>query len=160
MDDAAVKIKSDALRLLSFRPRSISEMRKRLKMKRYSSELIDETIDFLKLHGFLDDEKFAQLYANSRTSTRPSGRRQLAFDMERQGVPKGIVTKTMEGLTEYDEHAAARELVSLKFAKMSGVSDEKKKARLFGFLKRRGFSNGIIFDVLKQLFSEVEDLDH
>ena len=61
-DDARVKAQSDGLRLLSFRPRSVDEMRRRLRLKRHAPGLVDELIESFTRQGLLDDEKFAKLY--------------------------------------------------------------------------------------------------
>ena len=55
MGEDTTKIKSDALRLLSFRPRSEKELRQRLKLKKHPAPLIEEVLDLLKRQGMLDD---------------------------------------------------------------------------------------------------------
>lgn len=156
-DSQLVKAKSDALRLLSFRPRSVEELRRRLKLKKYPEELVERVLEFLKKQRLLDDESFARLFAHSRVFSRPVGKRQLEFELKRKGLSKELVSKAMEGLSDYDERAAARELVYRRFQKMKGVPREKKKARLFAFLKRRGFETNAIFDVISGLFHEETD---
>lgn len=152
MDDL-VKIKSDALKLLSFRPRSIKELEERLKTKRYGSELIGKAVAQLKQQGLLDDEKFGRLAAHSALYSRPMSRKRLEIDLEKKGLSKDVVQNSIKSLGDYDEAKVARELVFGRFQRMTGLSDEKKKARLFGFLRRRGFATGVIFSVLSELFS-------
>jgi len=160
-EESLLKAKSDALRLISFKPRSIMELEKRLKFKKYDSSLIRDVIESLKRQGLLDDEKFAKLFANSRVYSRPSGKRQIEFDLKRKGLSKETIKKTIDTLEEYDEKKAARDLVWGRFQKMTGISDEKKRSRLFGFLKRRGFSNDAIFSVLTELFKNPkQDYDY
>jgi regulatory protein len=156
-EDRLLKAKSDALRLIAHAPRSVQELRTRLKQKKYGDELIDEVIEAFKKQGLLDDEKFAKLFAQSRVHTRPSGRRQLEFDMRRKGLSRETIGKAIEDLGEVDEKKTARDLVAGRFAKMTGVSDEKKKSRLFGFLKRRGFASQTIYAVLNELFRDMEE---
>lgn len=151
-DDAFLKAKSDALRLLSFRVRSVKELEDRLKKKKVASDLIEKVVQGLKSQGLLDDEKFAKLFAHSSVYTRPMGRRRLEFDLSKKGLSKETVRKTMDSLGDYDEKKAAKELVFGRFQKMTGVPDEKKKARLFAFLRRRGFSTETIFSALSDLF--------
>jgi len=152
-DAIFLKAKNDALRLLSFRPRSTSELRKRLKIKKYPDEITNKVVDIFTKTGLLDDRKFAKLFANSRIYTRPTGRRRLEFDLKKSGVSESVASETLAGLGDYDEKNTAKELVRNRFARMTGLSDEKKKARIFGFLQRRGFSSSVIFTVLSELFS-------
>jgi regulatory protein len=157
-EGSLLKAKSDALRLLSVRPRSLEEMRGRLRLKKYPDGVIGEVLALFKRQGLLDDEKFAKLFAQSRLYSRPVGKRELEFELRKKGLSKELVSRTIEDLGEYDETEIAYQLVFSRFHKMTGVSPEKKKARLFGFLKRRGFSNAAIFSVLSKLFKDQENL--
>lgn len=154
-----LKAKSDALRLLSFRPRSVEELRRRLRLKKYPEELVERVLDLLKKQRLLDDESFAKLFAHSRVFSRPSGKRQLEFELKQKGLSKEVVSKAMTELAGYDEHEAARGLVYGRFQKMKGLPREKKKARLFAFLRRRGFETGVVLDVLSKLFREEEGFE-
>ena len=156
MGEDTTKIKSDALRLLSFRPRSEKELRQRLKLKKHPAPLIEEVLDLLKRQGMLDDAKFAKLYAESRVYSRPAGKKNLELDLQRKGLPKDLIEKTIAGIQDYDEKKIARDLVFRRFQKMTGLSKEKKKARIFGFLKRRGFQTDVIFSVMSELFKDDE----
>ncbi|MBI3252007.1 MAG: regulatory protein RecX [Candidatus Omnitrophica bacterium] len=159
MDDPTRQLaaKSDALRLLSFKPRSVEELRARLaQKKKYTAETIEEVIALLTRQGLLDDVKFAKLYAHSRVHTRPAGRRQIELDLKKKGLGPELVAKTLGELGDYDEKQAAKDLVSGRFQKMTGVSAEKKKARLFGFLARRGFKTDVILSALSELFHDLD----
>lgn len=151
-----LKAKSDALRLLSFKPRSVEEMRGRLMRKNYSSEIVEKVLSLLQSQGFLNDEKFARLFANARVYTRPAGKRQLEFDLKKKGLSKPLVDETIRNLQDYDEKKIVRDLVTIRFQKMTGVSKEKKKSRIYGFLKRRGFDDDVIFATLDELIHDDE----
>ncbi len=152
-EEALLKIKSDALRLLSFGARSAAELRSRLKLKKYSAGLIDETVESFQKQGLIDDEKFAKLFAESRVYNRPSGKKQLEMDLKKKGLSGELIRKTVESLKDYDEKEMIRGLVAKRLKTMSGVTKEKKKMRLYGFLKRRGFESDAIFSVMNEFFS-------
>lgn len=148
----ADKVKSDALRLLSFRPRSIAELKDRLKLKKHPAELIDETIELLKRQGLLDDAKFAKLYANSVVSSKPMGKKRLELDLVKKGLTPKAAKETLASIEGYDEKKAAYDLVRGRFLRMEGLPVQTKKSRIFGFLQRRGFSSDIIYSVINDLF--------
>lgn len=151
------KIKSDALRLLSVRPRSIEELRKRLLLKRHEPQSIEEVIAAFKQQGLLDDDKFAQLFATSLVYSRPASKKRIGIQLKQKGIPDKVISETLSRLEDYDETKTARELVANRFSRMSGLSPEVRKRRLFGFLKRRGYDNGVIFSVLKGLAENSEE---
>lgn len=149
---ALAKVKSDALKLLSFSPRSVGEMRERLLKKRHDEALVDEAIASMRRQGFLNDELYAKLYAGARANATPSGRKKLAFDLKRKGVEPKLIDQALGSLEGYDEKEAARKLVESRLRRLAGVPPQKAKARLVGFLKRRGFSGDVIFSVLDKAF--------
>ena len=151
-----LKAKSDALRLLSFKPRSVAEMREKLARKNHSSKIIEEVLSLLQSQGLLNDEKFARLFANARVYTRPAGKRQLEFDLKKKGLSNPLIDETIQNLQEYDEKKIVRDLVYTRFQKMTGVSKEKKRSRIYGFLKRRGFDNDVIFATIDELIHDDE----
>ncbi len=160
LDDVELcKAKSDALRLLAFRPRSIAELKSRLKRKRFSQNIVDRAIDLLVKQGLLNDEKFAKLLTQSRLGTRPAGKKRLEAEMRQKGISRDIVEKAISSVSDQEEHRAAWDLVFRRFQKMKGVTRQKKKARLYGLLRRRGFSQNVIFSVLDELFAgQTDDL--
>ena len=155
-DSLRLKVKTDALRLLSFRPRSVEELRARLRRKRYPAEVIEETVAQLSKHGLLDDERFARWVAASAVHTRPIGKKQIELDLKKRGVRPEAIAGALAGIGDYDEKTVAKDLVFKRFQKMTGLSKEKKKARLFSFLKRRGFETGASLDALGELFKGEE----
>ena len=149
--DMLSKAKGEALKLISFSARSVEELRRRLELKRYPADIITDVIESFRKQGLLDDEKYARLFASARVYGRPAGKRQIELELKRKGLSESVVQKTLEGMKDYDEKKAARDLVSKRFERMTGVSSEKRKSRLFGFLKRRGFGSDVIFSVMDDL---------
>lgn len=150
-DKVRLKAKSDALKLLSFRPRSVEELRDRLKKKGYAGAAIDEVVGSLKSQGLLDDEKFAKLFSQSRIYTRPTGKKVLAQELKKKGLSEQIVSETLANLKDFDESVSALELAEKRFSRVTGLSAEKKKSRIYGFLKRRGFRDDVVYEVIKKL---------
>lgn len=149
-----LKAKSDGLRLLSFRPRSVEELRRRLSAKKTDAVIVERVIETFRKQGLLDDAKFAKLLSNAAILGRPVCRRKLEADLRSKGVAKEVIDKTLAGLSDFDEKKAAQEIVEKRFQKLASLPLQKKKARAFGYLKRRGFSNDAIYAALDTLDTE------
>ncbi|QTA38150.1 RecX family transcriptional regulator [Thermosipho ferrireducens] len=120
---------NDALRLLKFRARSENEIKTRLKQKGYSREEIEQTIAFLKEKGYLDDEKFAYLFAYDALTLKKHGPFKIKWELRKLGVDEYIIEDTISKiLEEVDIEEIKRELTK-------GL--EPKKAR--ELLYRKGF---------------------
>lgn len=151
-EELLLKAKSDGLRLLSFRPRSVEELKNKLLDKGHDQALVEEVINHFKKQGLLDDDKFARLYANSRVHTRFAGRRTIETELKQKGVSGAIIAETLKGLSGDTEKETALELARGRFERMTELPRQKQKTRLYGLLKRRGFSDEIVFSVFNELF--------
>jgi regulatory protein len=96
---------SSALRLLSYRPRSDSELRQRLARRGAPSDAIEATVGRLAELKLIDDAAFARSWSASRDRSSPRGRRLLKHELLAKGV--GLET-AREAVSAVDEEAAAR----------------------------------------------------
>jgi regulatory protein len=140
--------KNYALRLIKFRLRSEKELRDKLQKKEVSPEVIDSVAAFLKKAKLLDDVLFARLWVESRIK-RSIGLNRLAYELKQKGIDKSIAEEALRRVSEnYNEKDAVFEIVRHKLEKMKNIPPEKIKARLYGFLLRRGFPKDIVIEAL------------
>ncbi len=59
-----------ALRFLEHRPRSESEIRRRLQEHQVGEEVISQTVERLRSNGLVDDDRFAQQWVENRSEFR------------------------------------------------------------------------------------------
>ena len=146
------KAKDYAFKLLSYRPRSIKEIRNRLKKKDYSSKVILEVIKNLKRLKFLNDKEFAKMWMENRIRTRPMGRYRLKQELIQKGIDRDLIEKTLSNYREEEEIELARELTQRKLRRSyCSLNRLTAQRRLYGFLQRRGFSYDTIQEVMKEL---------
>jgi len=143
-----------AYRLFSLRPRSEKELKDRLFRKGFGRATALEVVALLKEKRIIDDLKFANLWVESRMRTSPKGAVLLRKELREKGIEGAIIEKVLSERGEVNEEGLARELAAQKLKSMRGLSEEKAKKRLFGFLARRGFSfdtiGGIVRDCVKR----------
>jgi len=121
--------KSDALRLLKFRIRSEKELALRLKEKGYSDEEIEDTIKELKNKGFIDDEKFAYLYAYDSLTLHKKGPFRIRMELIKLGVDEYIIEDAINKvLSEVDLEEIKKEITK-------GLDEKKAREVLY----RKGF---------------------
>jgi len=146
------KAKDYAFKLLSYRPRSIKEIRNRLKKKDYSSKVILEVIKSLKRLKLLNDREFVRMWVESRIKTRPMGRYRLYQELIQKGIDRDLIEKTLSNYREEKEIELAKELAQGKLKRSYRNLDRvTARRRLYGFLQRRGFSYDAIQEVMKEL---------
>ncbi|MCE5200125.1 MAG: regulatory protein RecX [Armatimonadota bacterium] len=147
------KARESALRLLSYRDRSVSEIRRRLIGSDFPEDVVEEVIDQLIRNELLDDEKFSQAWVKSRNASKPMGKTRLAWELRSKGVDAVKVEEALESIDEVTEFKLALSVAEKKIGK-ADRSDPGVKNRLGSFLQRRGFGWEVIGRVFNELFSE------
>jgi regulatory protein len=153
------KIMERAFKLLSYKPRSVAELRGRLLEKDWADEAtVDQVISRLQELGYLNDEQFAASYATSRLNLKPLGRTRLRRDLQRKRLPATTVESALdEAYTEQSEEElidrAIDKRMRLKGAPKS--TDETKK--LFDYLIRRGFGYDLVLRKIRQIGKDLEE---
>lgn len=135
------KAKNYSLNLLTYRPRSIKEIKDKLSKKEYPEVIIELVIEELKSLNFLDDLQFAELWTKSRLLGKPVGKRRLEQELYRKGIAEDIITKVSASAYASEKEAAlALELAKKWVKKNRTLSSQTAQRRLYGYLGRRGFS--------------------
>jgi len=154
-DERKQRAYTDALRLLNYRPRSVAEVRRRLRKRDYEEEQIEAVLSRLQEVGLLDDRAFARLWVENRRLNSPRGRRGLAAELRKKGVSSQVINEVLDETEgEWDEAAQALELARGRARALAGLERRVFFRRLQGFLARRGFASDIVFQVVRQVWEE------
>ncbi|MEJ2750118.1 MAG: RecX family transcriptional regulator [Anaerolineae bacterium] len=151
-EDLLDKVKQAAYRLISYRPRSIAEVKRHLGRKGYDEELIDTAVSHLTAVDLLNDEAFARYWVEQRDTFKPRSRLALNQELRQKGVPRHIIESV---LTTVDEHEAARRAAAKKTRLWAELSAEEFRGKLGRFLQRRGFSYEIINQIINEQWQSI-----
>ncbi|NDV09097.1 recombination regulator RecX [Rhodococcus sp. IEGM 248] len=138
------------LRLLTDRARSRAELAERLAKKGYSPEIAERVLDRLTEVGLVNDADFAQQWVHSRHTYSGKGKRALALELRRKGIGQEDATEALAQIDSEDERARATELVAKKLRTVSADDRDRAVRRLVSMLARRGFPQGMAFEVVKE----------
>lgn len=150
--DAREKAYQQALLYLSYRPRSLAEIRQNLRKHDYPENVIEETLERLRENRFADDESFARAWIENRNAFRPRSARALRQELRQKGIAEDIIQSALESLA--DDEKAAYEAGIQKARKLSSLEWQSFRKKLGDFLARRGFSYSIIAPLLPKLWEE------
>ncbi|REE71697.1 regulatory protein [Rhodococcus wratislaviensis] len=138
------------LRLLTDRARSRAELAERLAKKGYSAEIAERVLDRLTEVGLVNDADFAQQWVHSRHTYSGKGKRALALELRRKGIGQDDAAEALAQIDSEDERARATELVAKKLRTVSADDRDRAVRRLVSMLARRGFPQGMAFEVVKE----------
>jgi len=151
--ETARKARESAIRLLSYRDRSVAEVRRRLIGDDFPEDIVDQVIDQLSRGGLLDDEKFSRDWVRGRSASKPMGKTRLACELRSRGVDAPTIDQALGEIDQDTEYALARSVADQKLRKMDR-SDPLAQSRLSSFLRRRGFDWDTINRVVDELRPE------
>ena len=138
-----------ALALLAARSRSRLELEERLLKKGFSPGDVAEALAELEKKGYLDDRRFAVSWARWRLSGKPMGRARLRQELKAKGLSNEDIEEALkEAYAEADELKLALMALERKLQGFKGLDPEKRRQKLFRFLKRRGFPPQAIWKAL------------
>jgi regulatory protein len=151
-DKIRTRALNNAYMLLRIRPRSEREIRDRLKLKGYASDLADEIVEGLRKAGEIDDLKFATFWIESRMHQNPAGDVVLKHELKHKGVEAGVIEAALKHKADnYDEYAIALPMAEEKFRRFANIDRRKALKRVYDFMLRRGFK----YDTVQRILDEI-----
>lgn len=129
--------RQQALRFMSYRPRSTAEVEAALRRKGHAEDVAAEAIARLQKAGLLDDEAFAAFWVDNRTQFKARSAKALRYELRQKGVEKEVIDGAVE---EVDDEAAAWVAVEAKVGRWEGLEQRDFEQKVMAYLGRRGFN--------------------
>ena len=142
-----------AIRYLSYRPRSESELTVQLQRRGFNGNSIEVVLTKLKDQGLLDDTAFAQFWKDNRESFSPRSQWLTKLELRRKGIASEIIDEVVGGVDDAD--SAYRAAIS-KASRLPLSDYQSFRRRLVEFLRRRGFSYEVINHTVEQVWQKCE----
>ena len=142
-----------ATNFLSYRPRSTSELRTKLKRRGFDDDTQTKVLESLRAKGLLDDSAFAEFWTGNRASFSPRSRSLTRIELRKKGVSTEVIERAVESIDDKDSayRAASGRLRSIRWS-----DHEQFRRRLGGYLQRRGFGYGVISATLERVWNEIK----
>jgi regulatory protein len=149
--DEGQRAYATALKMLTRRDHGRAELAGKLAAKGFGEPAIAATLDRLAGLGYLDDRRYARLWAEAALRSGRGVGSRIALELRRRGIADGIVQETLAGLAGgYDEAELLRQQMGRRYAGFDpATATDREKARIFNYFRRRGFSGAAIAAALR-----------
>ena len=138
---------------LNCRERTVSEVRAQLERKGVTPELIDAALQTFAEQGFLDDERFAQLFVSDKRELEQWGNERIRRGLLARGVDRELAERALApaapgvaGDNDPTELERALELLRRRFP--APPRDRRERDRALGILLRKGYESELALDAL------------
>jgi regulatory protein len=136
-----------ALRALSYKERTESELRGWLAGRGVEEAEVEEVIVLLAEAGAIDDAGFARRYAEDKRQLAGWGPDRIAIALEKRGVPSEHVEAA---LRPDDEESQLGRAVSLLADRGMRCASERERERALGLLVRRGYPLELAYEAVRR----------
>lgn len=146
--------KQKALRYCAYQERSHQEVKNKLYELGLSTSDTDELLVYLITEGFLNEERYAKLFAGGKFRTKHWGRIKITHALEHKGVSKNCIRI---GLTEIDEADYLQALERLIAEKLSDGEEQNAfvvRDKISKAMIRKGYEPELVWKTLKALLPD------
>jgi regulatory protein len=132
---------------LNRRDRTAAEMRRHLERAGVADSNLRQTMATLTEGGYLDDERFARLFAEDKRSLEHWGRERIERSLLSRGVDPEVVRAAVAGETPESELDRALALLRRRFP--AAPENRRDRERALGVLLRKGYGCELALDALR-----------
>ncbi|MGA2823023.1 MAG: regulatory protein RecX [Bacteroidales bacterium] len=135
----------------SYQERCIRETEEKLKDWAVQKKLIPSIINQLQKEGYINEERFAKVYAGSKFRVNKWGRQKIEFELKLKGIPEGMIQKGIEEIDEEDYQRVLRDLIRKKQKEIIPEKDLNIREKIITFVQGKGYEMELILAALKEL---------
>ena len=140
------RAKLRAMHLLNDMSRTESQLRDKLKLGGYPSEITEAAIAYVKSFGYINDEEYVRRYMEYKSGSK--SKIQIKMDLRKKGITAETLERVFEEY-EYEEDDILEEQVKKRIRQKGAVTKENFQ-KYYGYFARKGFNSGKILDLLRK----------
>ncbi|MDD6045471.1 MAG: regulatory protein RecX [Clostridia bacterium] len=141
---------------LAAKARTVREVEDKLDSLDYGDYEVYAAVERLKELGYLNDEKYATDFVNSRLATKPVSRRKLREQLYSHHINREDIDIAMSLVTDDIERKNAAEVAEKYYRQFDGLEEDERKKRTMRRLMGRGYDFALVRDSVEAVIGQVE----
>lgn len=142
------RAREKVISLLKVSDKTELELRRALEKGLYPAEVIEDAIELVKRHRYIDDDAYGQRYAER--SGRTKSRCQIAAELQKKGLERQQIKDILEECVIDEEEQIRSSLRKKGYSPEHPVTAEKYQKLAASFV-RKGYSFDMVNRILKEL---------
>jgi regulatory protein len=143
-----------ALRYCAYQERCHQEVKSKLYEYGLSSSDADELLSYLITEGFLNEERFAKLFAGGKFRIKHWGRIKITHALEAKGISKKCIQIGLREIEEADYQRALEKLIAEKLHSAEGDDRFVLRNKIAQSMILKGFEPELVWKTLKNLLPD------
>jgi regulatory protein len=145
-DDTSAAALALAYRYVDRRERTVSELSAHLAGRGVEPAVVQKTVAQLCDHGYVDDARFARLFAADKRDLEGWGSERIARALRERGLASELIDAALEPSSRGDELERALALLRRRWPAPS--HERRERDRALGMLLRKGYDDELAIEAL------------
>lgn len=138
-----------AERFCAYQERCSYEVKQKMKELGTDEKETEKIITSLKENGFLNDERFARLYASGKFRIKRWGKNKILAELRTKKIPDALIKQGLDALSKEEYLTTLTELAKKKEKEIKNSESSIKKKKIGNYLLSKGYESELIWQVLK-----------
>ena len=150
-NDDLLKIGERISRYCAYQERSSLEAARKLREWKVPAVKVKEILDHLSEGGFIDDARFAHIFAKSKFRHNKWGRVKIRYELLSRGIPENIIPDALKEIDEAEYLETIRELIIKKQKEIKEGKNLNIREKIITFVNGKGFESDLVAATLNEL---------
>jgi regulatory protein len=106
-------------------------------------------MDTLINEGYIDDQRFAVVYAQGKFKNNHWGRIKIFLELTRRGIPNNMIKQAIEGINEEDYNTVLQSLIDKKMQTLKEKKARQIEEKTAYFCSGKGFEPELVWKLIK-----------
>ncbi|MCC5943353.1 MAG: RecX family transcriptional regulator [Bernardetiaceae bacterium] len=114
-------------------------------------EVVEEIMRLLVSENFLNEARFAEIYAGSKFRIKKWGRLKIKNALRQKQISEGYIRKALGEIPQEDYYETLYTLLEQKNRSLKEPDIFKRKQKILRFGASKGYESELIYEVLREL---------
>ncbi|NGX82974.1 regulatory protein RecX [Aequorivita sp. KMM 9714] len=142
-------------RYCAYQERCHKEVQQKLYEMRMIPLAIDEIIDHLLRHNFLNETRFAQTFARGKFRTKKWGRNRIVNELKMRQISKFNIKIALKEIPDVDYYKTFETLAEKRIKQLESETNiQKKRKKLADYLFYRGWEPELVYAKINEILNK------
>ena len=134
--------------------RCTNDLRSKMRQWHVSAEDIEKVIKKLISDGFVNDERYAHMFARDKSKLSKWGPIKITYALKSKRIPDDIIKSILLEIEPDQDDKSLYELLSKKAKSIKAKSTQDLKVKLIRFGISRGYDYGLVNNTISSIVKE------
>ncbi|MDO9512251.1 MAG: regulatory protein RecX [Bacteroidales bacterium] len=141
-----------ARRWCSYQERCQYEVVLKLKSWGATSSQLEKVCETLISEGFIDDQRFARMYASGKFRNNYWGKLKITAGLRSKNIDNTLIQEALGGIDE-DEYLQIIKKLVLRKGQITGLKNYADRMKIAAYMASKGFESHLIMEIINNIKS-------